>query len=145
MCYEAGIPIGMIFFLVATMYNPVINSLVSGRCGIVMFNFQVYYTNWDTHGEIALGWMPQNLTNEKSTLVEVMAFCHQAASHYLGQFWSRSMLPYDFTGPLWVSRKKNGPGNVTYPLMNTFVVEQCWLITEALEHQHISMKIELRN
>ena len=37
-----------------------------------------------THLEIALRWMPMNLTMEKWTLVQVMAWCHQAPSHYLG-------------------------------------------------------------
>ena len=36
--------------------------------------------------------MPQNLTYEKSTLVQVMAWCRQAASYYLGQCWPRSMM-----------------------------------------------------
>ena len=37
-----------------------------------------------THCEIALSWMPQDLPNDrKSTLVQVMAWCYQATSHYL--------------------------------------------------------------
>ena len=39
----------------------------------------------------ALRWMPENLS--KSTLVQVMAWCHQATSHYLGQCWPNSMSP----------------------------------------------------
>ena len=35
-----------------------------------------------------------NLINDKSTLVEVKAWCRQASSHYLGQYLHRSMLPY---------------------------------------------------
>ena len=34
-----------------------------------------------TYCEIALRWMPHNLTIQKSTLVQVMAWCHQATSH----------------------------------------------------------------
>ena len=30
-----------------------------------------------------------------------MAWCSQATSHYLSQYWPRSMLPYGFTGPQW--------------------------------------------
>ena len=33
-------------------------------------------------------------TDDKSTLVQVMAWCHQAPSHYLNQCWPRSMTPY---------------------------------------------------
>ena len=44
--------------------------------------------------KIALRWMPYNLTNEKSTLIQVMAWCHQATSHYLNQCGPRSLMPY---------------------------------------------------
>ena len=44
--------------------------------------------------EIALRWMPQNVTIQKSTLVQVMAWCHQAPSHYLSQCWPICMLPF---------------------------------------------------
>ena len=50
--------------------------------------------------EIALRWIPQNLTNEKSP--QVMAWCHQATSHYLSQCWPRSWWPYGITRPQWV-------------------------------------------
>ena len=46
--------------------------------------------------------MPQNLTIEKSTLVQVMACCRQAAIHYLNQWWLRSMSLYSITRPQWV-------------------------------------------
>ena len=39
----------------------------------------------------------------KSTLVQVMASCHQATSHYLKQCWLRSILPYNITGPQWIT------------------------------------------
>ena len=42
----------------------------------------------------ALRWMPQDLTDDKSPQVQVMAWCHQAASHCLNWCWLRSMLPY---------------------------------------------------
>ena len=32
---------------------------------------------------IALRWMPRNHNDQKSTLVHVMTWCHQATSHYL--------------------------------------------------------------
>ena len=41
--------------------------------------------------------MPHNCTDDKS--VQVMAWCRQAASHYLNQCWPCSMLPYDVTRP----------------------------------------------
>ena len=35
--------------------------------------------------EIAVRWMSFDLTDDKSTLVQVMVWCHQATSHYLSQ------------------------------------------------------------
>ena len=52
--------------------------------------------------EIALRWMPPNLAEYKSTLVQVMAWCHQAASLYLSQCWPRSMSPNGVSRPDWV-------------------------------------------
>ena len=51
----------------------------------------------------ALKWMPQDLTNNTSILVEVMSWCRQTASHYLSQCWLKSMSPYDVTLPQWVN------------------------------------------
>ena len=39
-------------------------------------------------------WMSQDLTNDKSTLVQVMAWCRQATRHCLSQCWSRSVSPH---------------------------------------------------
>ena len=47
----------------------------------------------------------KNLTDDKSTLVQVMAWCHQATSHYLSQYWPSSMSPYGVTRPQWVKDK----------------------------------------
>ena len=46
--------------------------------------------------------MPHNLTNEKSTLVQITAWCRQATSHYLNQCWSSSMTPFGIIRPQWV-------------------------------------------
>ena len=47
--------------------------------------------------------MPQDLTDDKSTLVQVMAWCRQATSHYLNQCWPRSPMPYGVTRPQCVN------------------------------------------
>ena len=49
-----------------------------------------------------LQWVPLDLTNDKSTLVLVMAWCRQTTSHYLSQCWPRSVSPYGLTRPQWV-------------------------------------------
>ena len=46
--------------------------------------------------------MSLDLTVDKSTLVQVVAWCHQATSHYLSQCWPRFMSPYGVTRPQWV-------------------------------------------
>ena len=58
---------------------------------------------WGISYEIALRWMPLDLTDDKSTLVQVMAWCRQATSHYLNQCWPRSMSPNGATMPQWVN------------------------------------------
>ena len=78
-----------------------LNSLVPGR---FQFNFRQVLVNggWGISYEIALRWMPLDLTDDKSTLVQVMAWCRQATSHYLNQCWPRSMSPNGVTRPQWV-------------------------------------------
>ena len=53
-----------------------------------------------TSCEVGLRWVPQN---PKSTLVQVMTWCHQTTSHYLSQCWTRSMAQYGITRPQWVN------------------------------------------
>ena len=48
---------------------------------------------WGISHVIALRWMPVDLTDDKATLVQVMAWCRQATSHYLSQCWPRSLSP----------------------------------------------------
>ena len=57
---------------------------------------------WGICCEIGLIWMSPYLTNDQSTLVQVMAWCRQATSHYLSQCWPRSLSPSDVTRPQWV-------------------------------------------
>ena len=58
-----------------------INSLAPGRCGSTFVNVISEHMLWinfmSTSCAIALMWMPQNIFDCKSTLVQVMAWCHQ--------------------------------------------------------------------
>ena len=60
----------------------------------------------------ALRWMPRDLTDVKPTLVQVMAWCRQATSHYLSQCWTRFMSPYGITRPQWVNLSRHGDAYV---------------------------------
>ena len=57
----------------------------------------------DIWSEIVLKWTSLGLRDDKSTLVQVMAWCHQVTSHYLNQCWPRSLPPYGVTRPQWVN------------------------------------------
>ena len=57
--------------------------LVPGRCGSnfkrLIINLKLRIRFMSISGEIAFRWMPQNIIDDKSTLVQVMA-CHHMAS-----------------------------------------------------------------
>ena len=80
-----------------------LNSLVPwrSRCD---FKNTIFYLVLLIHifNDNAFRWMPDDLTDDKLKLVQPMAWCHQAASHYLGQCWLRSMLPYGVIRPQWI-------------------------------------------
>ena len=89
-----------------TQKKSLINSLAPGRFQFniryIIFKLTLGNGGWGISYEIALRWMPQDLTDDKSTLVQVMAWCRQATSHYLSQCWPRSMSPNGVTRPQWV-------------------------------------------
>ena len=76
-----------------------LNSLVPGKCGcnlkLVIFKLMLMINIMSINSKIiiVLRGMPQNLTDDWSTLVQEIALCHQAASHYLNQCWCRYMSP----------------------------------------------------
>ena len=83
------------------------NSLTTGRFEWdldweVLCSFQGGNDGWGIPSEIALMWLPHDLTDDGATLVQIMAWCRQASSHYLSQCWPRSMSPYGVTRPQWI-------------------------------------------
>ena len=84
-----------------------LNSLAPGGFENIFQNVFFKLISWiDTLSnscETALRSMPQNPSDDKSTLVQVMAWCRQAASHYLSQCCPRSLSPYGVTRPQWVN------------------------------------------
>ena len=89
----------------------------------------------DISTEIALRWTSRDLSDDKSTLVQIMAWCRQATSHYLNRCWPRSLPPYGVTWPQRVLTKqllKLGRGwiitfhcshmdVITYPCLDRYV------------------------
>ena len=91
-----------------------VNSLAPSRFWLnfkwVIFKQILVIDGWVISCEITLRWMSQGLTDNKSTLVQVMAWCRQATSHYLNQCWRRSPTPYGVTRHQWVNLcKEKGP------------------------------------
>ena len=72
----------------------------------------------DISNKIALRWTSLDLSDDKSTLVQVMAWCRQAKSHYLNQCWPRSLPPYGIIRPQWV---KKGVNRMTYDSISTYI------------------------
>ena len=85
-----------------SLHLVMINSLVPGR---FQRNFQIrnFPTNFGISFESVFLWMSLYLIDDKSTLVQVMAWCRPATSHYLSQCWPRSLPPYGVTRPQWVN------------------------------------------
>ena len=84
-----------------------LNSLASGKSEwnfrSLIFQIISVVDGWGISCELTLRWMSLGLTDDKSTLVQVMAWCRQATSHYLSQCWPRSLSPYGVIGPHWVA------------------------------------------
>ena len=73
----------------------------------VIFKLILIINGWGISCEIALRWMSLNLNDGKSTVVQVMAWCRRATSHYLSQCWATSMSPYGITRPQCVNLFKS--------------------------------------
>ena len=71
----------------------------------LIFNLVLLIVIFRCSHDNALRWMPQDLTDDKSTLVQVMVWCCQATSHYLSQCWVSSLSPYGVAKPQWVNCK----------------------------------------
>ena len=101
----------LMFFFIAMVnkqLNKYINSLAPGRFkwnfGYIIFKLALVTDGWVISCEIPVSWMSLNLPDNKSTLVQVMAWCCQATSHYLSQCWPRSMSPNGITRPQWFNQ-----------------------------------------
>ena len=73
------------------VWPKMVNSLAPGKFEwnfrYVIFKRISVIGGWGNSCEIALTWKPPDLTDDKSTLAQVMAWCRQATSHYLSQCW----------------------------------------------------------
>ena len=93
---------GVVHFYVVTDINSM--ALGKSRCN---FKNQIFILDslisiFISSYHNALGWILQDHTDDKSTLVQVMAWCRQATSHFLSQCWPSFMSSYGITRPQWV-------------------------------------------
>ena len=89
--------------IVIDKYNPLAPGTFELNFKYVTFKQILGIDDWGLSCELALIWMSLDFTADQSTLVHVMAWCRQAASHYVGQCWPRSLSPYGVTRPQWVN------------------------------------------
>ena len=96
--------------LLQTIYAKTLtfNSLAPGRFEWnfiqVILKLISVINGWGIFCEMIPRRMCLDLTYDKSTLVQVMAWCRQATSHYLNQCWPRSLPPYGVTRPQCVKQ-----------------------------------------
>ena len=84
-----------------------VNSLNPGSCGnnfgSVISKSMLRIKFLSTPCNVALMWKPNNTFEDKSTLVQARAWCHQTPSKYTSHCWPISMSPYGV--PQWVNRR----------------------------------------
>ena len=67
----------------------------------VIFKLILMTDGWVISSKIVLRWMSLDLTDDKSTVLQVMTWCCQATSLYLSQNWPRSLLLVGVTRLQW--------------------------------------------
>ena len=89
------LPAPMMANLQNTIWPQWVNSLAPGRLQRnfrkIIFQLILVIDGCSISCKIVLNWMAMDLTDRKSTLVQVMAWCRQATNHYLSQCWPRSL------------------------------------------------------
>ena len=112
MSWQGSLGSRIVVSVVATRWHALsqmimFNSLAPGKFEwnfrYLIFKIILVIDGWGISCEFALRWMSLNLTADKPTLLQVMAWCCQATSHYLSQCWPRSLSPYGITRPQWVN------------------------------------------
>ena len=95
-----------IFMLKDHGLKGLVNSLAPGRFWInltkIIFKLILVTDGCDISSKIALRWTSMDLSDDESTLVQEMAWCHQATGHYLSQCWLSPWSPYGVARPQWV-------------------------------------------
>ena len=122
-----------------------LNSLTPGRSETnfrhVIFKQILVIDDWGICCEIALIWKSLDFTDDQSTLVQVMAWCRQATSHYLSQCWPRSLSPSDVTRPQWFNNHSTIRYRSTHICIPVYV--HCFCAFENLQRKINNISIIL--
>ena len=93
-----------------------------------------------TSCEIALRWMPQKTSADKSPLVQVMAWCWQATSHYLNQWWPSFVLPLglkQYAQPtIWYDTRYDAHDTIRSAIHLPFLFGKQRLVIPACDQKH---------
>ena len=89
---------------------------------------------WGISCAVALVWMLLDFTDDQSTLVQAMAWCRQATSHYLGLCWPKSLSPYGVTRPQRVLKR-----------VSELLPATCWSDTWLCQNTNKILPIVLSN
>ena len=108
------------FFLVMLGFNSLAPGKFEWNFRHVIFKQILVIGLWGISCEIALIWMSLGFTDDQSTLVQVMAWCRQATSHYLSPCWPRSLSPYGVTRPQWVKLHFGSNNNSSFTGQSSF-------------------------
>ena len=77
------------------LYNTYIYSFAPVKSGSklkrAIFEYMLRIKFMNSCRQIALKWMSQNIYADRSTIFQIMAWCHSAVSHNLSQFRSKPM------------------------------------------------------
>ena len=84
--------------------------IAHARCGCNL-KLVFFYLIWridicSIYDNISTRWMSQDFIDHLSTLVQVMACCHQATGHFLSQCWPSSISPHGVTRLQWANEPK---------------------------------------
>ena len=91
------------FWLIEQEHHNDHNRIILTHCSLGDLDV-ILKTNWSL--QIVL-WYPEmnaiGHTDDKSRYVQVMAWCYQVTSHWLKQYWPRSIWLYGIYRPQWVN------------------------------------------
>ena len=90
----------------------------------------------------------QSLTDDKSILVQVMAWCRQATSYYLSQCWPSSMSPYVVIVAYWLHMRGIALSSMVQAMLFAHIfcanhyLKRCWVMIRQTFVKRSSVWIE---